>query len=151
MSMSQMKLFPPFIYHYSPSICKLCVSEVELLPGFVDDDGDGVGEIEAAGAGDHRQRVEAVGPFFSEIGREAASFRAEDEQVVGGVGDVGVDWLGVAGEKVERMRGVFEIGSEVVDFENVNPFPIIEAGAFELPARCAESQRAHEDQFVSRH
>lgn len=56
--------------------------EIQLPPGLVDRDGNGVGEIQAATVGPHRQTQSLfVGQRIADLGRQASAFRPEKKSI----------------------------------------------------------------------
>lgn len=96
---------------------------------FIESYRDRITEVEAAGPFHHG---EADGPFRIAVEEglgKACIFGTEDEEVVGGVGDVGVELRCLGGEEPKGF--VLEVGGQVGGFFDVNTEPVVEAGPFE--------------------
>lgn len=72
------------------------VYEALLTPGFVDDHGDRIGQIETAAVRLHRDAQQALRAEFSphRLG-QAPRFRAENKAVVGRIADFGIGLTGL--------------------------------------------------------
>lgn len=96
-----------------------------LSPGFIGDDADGGGQVEATHARHHGDGGEPVWPLQLEFFRQSGRFRAKDEQVIWRVGDVGIAARGFAGVKIEiggcRVQQRFQVVAE----SDVYPFPVV--------------------------
>ena len=60
-----------------------CLGEAGLSPGLENGHGDGIGQVEAALAGQHRQaQALCWREVVQDVARQAACFAAEDEDVI---------------------------------------------------------------------
>jgi hypothetical protein len=74
---------------------------LELADGFVEHNGNGGGEVEASGSGEHRDGETAVRMGREEVFRESAGFSSEDECIAIGKGGRPVGTVGFGGEQEE--------------------------------------------------
>src|SRR5690606_35186607 len=98
------------VYDRAPSLH----GEAELAPGFINGDGDRVGEVQAAAVGAHRQAQAAlVRQRIANLGRQAAAFGAEQEGVAALEDDL-MERLRALGGEAEQT-GMAEAGQ--ADFQ----------------------------------
>lgn len=116
---------------------------VDLTEGFVDDDGDGAGEVEGADVVSvNGDATDGIGMGGEQVVGKTFGFAPEDEGIAGTVSGLGVG-AGTAGavkEKTGGSEGLKASGPRGMDL-HLDGIPVVEPGAAELGVGDFESQR----------
>ncbi len=118
---------------------------LELVPGLVQHDAHGVGQVEAPDWPVHRDGEAALGMLFEDPGRHALGFAPENQHAVG------PEWrLAVVGGRVGReveapfARDRVAEGEPVGVDPQVHVIPVVESRALEVAVVDLESERLDE-------
>ena len=115
---------------------------VQLAEGFVDNNGDGAGEVEGTDVvGEDGDAEYGIGMGGEDVVGEPLGFAAEDEGVAGAIVDLGVG-AGAAGAEKKKAGGLEGIEAGLprgMDLD-VDGVPIVEAGPAELGVGDLESE-----------
>lgn len=122
-----------------------------LPPGFEHRHGDGVRQVQAALAGEHRQPESLLRRKFGHhFGRQAARLPTEDEYIVGAEGDEIGTRTTTRGDGEEAAADQRRLAVRPVQVaEYPRKFVVIEPGALEGTVFPFEAERLHQMQFAS--
>ena len=124
----------------------------ELPESFVENNGDGGGEVQAAdGWVEYRHANCALAVRLKQCSGQAMSLAAEDQKVVRRVVHVAVKKRALLGRKIECMvwMRLRELIKQAMDV-HVDMLPVVKPGAAQSSIVQAKSERPHKMQLSSR-
>lgn len=124
----------------------------ELPESFVENNGDGGGEVQAADSWvEDRHANGALAVRFKQCSGQAMGLAAEDEEVVRRIAHVAVKKRALLGCKIERMvwMRLCELIKRAMDV-HVDMLPVVKPGTAQSSIVQAKSERPHKMQLSSR-